>query len=80
MLILGVGNNVFPDEFDQAILNVPGVTDYQLVVEKDGYCDVLHLTVESDMTGEQLTRTMTETLMSVKSVRQNCGDSSTVTT
>ena len=78
MLILGPGSNVFPDEFDHVILSIPGITDYQLVIKHDGYKDVLHLTVESDMTGEQLTRTMTEALMNIKSVRRNCEKSKTL--
>ncbi len=79
VLILGAGNNVFPDEFDRAILNVPGVTDYQLVVERDGYKDVLHLTVESDMTGEELTLTMVNALKQVKYIKLNIEKSKTLT-
>lgn len=30
MLIVGSGFHIYPDEFDRAILSVPGVTDYQL--------------------------------------------------
>ena len=69
MVILGDGFNVYPDEFDEAILGIPGVTDYQLVLEKDGYRDVLRLDVESDLEGKTLTDTMIRTLMRINNVR-----------
>jgi len=68
MVILGGGFNVYPDEFDEAILAVPGVTDYQLVLEKDGYKDVLNLDVETDLRGKELTETMIRALRTVRNV------------
>jgi len=69
MIIIGSGYNVYPDEFDEAILHVPGVTDYQLTVEKDAYLDVIHLDVETDLEGDALTETMTRALRSIGHVR-----------
>ena len=63
MLIIGSGYNVYPDEFDRAILGVPGVTDYQLTVEKRGYRDVLHLTVETSEVGDGINRRLREALL-----------------
>lgn len=69
MLILGGGNNVYPDEFDRAVLSVPGVTDYQLTVDREGYRDVLHLTVETGSPSTPLRETLIETLLSIPMVR-----------
>ena len=79
MLILGSGYNVYPDEFDRAILAVPGVTDYQLTVEKRGYKDVLHLTVETAEAGDGLDAALRDALLGIKYVRSNVEDSRHVT-
>jgi len=68
MLILGGGRNVYPDEVDAAMFGVEGVTDYQLILEKNGYRDVLNLDVECDLTGDVLRDTMTTALGSVKPI------------
>jgi phenylacetate-CoA ligase len=46
MLFFG-GDNVYPDEFDRVLLSLPGVTDYQLVIDKESYKDVMHVTIET---------------------------------
>ena len=68
MLNIGTGDNIFPDELDQAVFSVPGVTDYQLVVEKDAYRDVLNLTVESNEDIARLKQPLTDALMKIDSV------------
>ena len=78
MLILG-GSNVFPDQFDQAILTVPGITDYQITVEKDGYKDVLHLTVECDSNHDNLRETLINALKSIELLRLHADSSGLVT-
>jgi phenylacetate-CoA ligase len=78
VLIVGAGNNVYPDEFDRAVLSVPGVTDYQLVIEKAGYKDVLKLTVEADRSGSELRETLVEALLTIPNVRESCEDSRTL--
>ena len=79
MLIIGSGFNVYPDEFDHAVLAVPGVTDYQLTVEKRGYTDVLHLTVETAEAGDGLPERLRDALMSIKYVRRNVSERPHVT-
>jgi len=68
MFFLGAGRSVFPDELHQAVLSVPGVSDYQLVLEKEGYKDVVSLTVETDDDGSELREKVVRALMSVKAV------------
>ncbi|HUV39597.1 MAG TPA: AMP-binding protein [Planctomycetota bacterium] len=72
MLILGPGTNVYPDEFDRAILSVRGVSDYQLVVEKDAWRDVLSLTVEADEPIETLRQPLLDALMGIPYLRDAC--------
>jgi phenylacetate-CoA ligase len=63
LLIVGGDANIWPDEIDRAVFSVPGVTDYQLVVEKESYRDVVHLTVERDGGAGDLRETMTCALL-----------------
>jgi len=78
MLIVGAGDNVYPDEFDRAVLSVPGVTDYQLVIEKDGYKDVLNLTVEADRREGEMRTPLVEALLTIPTVREPYEDSRTL--
>jgi len=68
MLILGNTINVFPDQFDAAILAVPGVIDYQVVLEKDACRDLLSLTVESERPLAELTPLLTHALLSIDGI------------
>ena len=61
--------NIYPDEIDRAVLAVPGVSDYQLVVEKDDYKDVLNLTVETDDDAEHLRERLVDALKTVDYIR-----------
>jgi len=68
VIILAGGFKIYPDEFDHAILAVPGVTDYQLIIEKDAHRNRLSLVVESDLDGDELATTMTQALRKMKQV------------
>ena len=68
MLFFG-GDNVFPDEFDRALLAVPGVTDYQLVIEKDSYKDVCHVTVEAARRDQGLKDAVLQALLAIPRIR-----------
>lgn len=43
---IGLGDRIFPVLFDEAIMNVKGVLNYQLVIDKPSFRDRLHFTVE----------------------------------
>ncbi|HUU43190.1 MAG TPA: AMP-binding protein [Planctomycetota bacterium] len=69
VVILGGGNNVYPDEFDRAVLDVDGVTEYQLVLERKDGIDVLHLAVETGAPAGVARETLVDALLSVPMVR-----------
>ena len=78
VLIIGSGFNVYPDEFDRAILAVPGVTDYQLTVEKEGYKDRFHVTVETAESVDGLSDRLREALLGIKYIHLNAQERSHV--
>ena len=78
MIILGNTSNVFPDELDQAIFSVAGISDYQVVVEKDSYRDVLHLTAESSRPREELAPLLSKALLSIDSLASSVNRSKTM--
>lgn len=43
---IGLGDRIFPVLFDEAIMNVKGVLNYQLVIDKPSFRDRLRFTVE----------------------------------
>lgn len=78
LLIVGVGTNVYPDSIDAAVMSVPGVTDYQIVVEKDSYRDALRVTVEHDGEGTGLRDAVVKALLTIREIRDGCEDSRTI--
>ena len=65
MLIIGGDANIWPDEFDRALLSLPGVTDYQVVVEKDRALDVLNVAVECPENGPALREAVIRALLTI---------------
>jgi phenylacetate-CoA ligase len=47
MFFLGSGENVFPMQIESALLKVNGLSDFQVVIEKDGYRDRLQVRAET---------------------------------
>lgn len=78
MLIIGNANNVFPDEFDQVVLAVPGVSDYQVIMEKEAYKDLIHLTAEAENDTPELRQQLVDALMKIKFIKAGCESSGTV--
>ena len=68
LVILG-GANIYPGEFDAAVLAVPGVTDYQLVIDTDRYKEVLNLTVEADRIADRPRDVLIDALLTVPYVK-----------
>ena len=71
MLILASGQNLYPDEIDRAVLSVPGVIDYQLVIAEDGYRDVLQLTVEANEPSNSLADLLLQALLTIASIKNS---------
>jgi len=80
MTFLGTGENVFPKQFDQALLHFEDVLDYQLIIGKDGYKDTLHFKVETDSPSETLkTRMMDKLEKAVPTLKYDINSSKTIT-
>ena len=69
MLIIGAGENLYPDEIDRSLLSVPGVSDYQLVIEQENYKDVVHLTVETNVASDDLKNAALKALLAVPAIK-----------
>jgi phenylacetate-CoA ligase len=79
MLIVGAGNNVYPDEFDRALLALPGVTDYQVVLERaNGFCDVLSVTVEAAPSAGLTREAVASALFSIHILDHSCREEHTL--
>ncbi|NIA07931.1 MAG: AMP-binding protein [Actinobacteria bacterium] len=78
MLIIGAGHNLYPDEVDRAVFSIPGIIDYQLVVEKDTFKDVMLLTVEANGAQDNLRASLLKELLAVESINTPCNLSGNV--
>jgi len=76
MLIIGAGWNLYPDQIDLAVLSIPGITDYQLTIEKNGYSDVIHLLVEDANVPTCSREVLCNALMGIAAIRSSVMDTS----
>jgi phenylacetate-CoA ligase len=65
MIQLGTGENFFPSLLDQVMIDVPGVTGFQMIVTKNGYQDHLALKVECESPSPGLPELILQRLYSV---------------
>lgn len=78
MLIVGPGHNLYPYEIEDALFAIPGITDYQFVVDKNGHKDVIHLTVESANPEKNIRELTMKMLMGIRSIGLSHGISGTL--
>ena len=79
MLIIGAGWNLYPDQIDRAVLSIPGLTDYQLTIEKNGYADVIHLLVEDTSVPTRSREVLCNALMGIDGIKSSCEDTHLLT-
>lgn len=71
---IGYGQKIFPLLFDEAILPVPGVVSYTVLLEREGFRDRLTFTVEHDGNEDEVRAKVLEALNAldeVQSAREN---------
>lgn len=78
MTFLGTGENVFPVQFDEALLPLSGVLGYQLIIDKEGYKDALYFNVETDAPSEELRQKIVERLYRVPFLNYDITASKTI--
>ena len=78
MLIIGAGDNLYSEQVDKAVLSIRGITDYQMVICKDSYKDVISLTVESNGSLDNLRQVLPKALLSIASINSACELSQTL--
>ncbi len=65
MIQLGTGENFFPSLLDQVMIDVPGVTGFQMIVTKQGFQDHLALKVENESPSPDLPELILQRLYAV---------------
>jgi phenylacetate-CoA ligase len=66
---IGLGEHVFPVLFDEAIMNVRGVLNYQLVIDKPSFRDRLRFTVEYNGDPEQGKQEVLEAVLALEAIK-----------
>jgi phenylacetate-CoA ligase len=69
MTKVGMGEKVYPLLFDEAVLSVSGVVNYQTIIEREGYKDRLRFEVEFIGNKEDARRKIEEALARVPEVK-----------
>ncbi|RLG42369.1 MAG: phenylacetate--CoA ligase, partial [Thermoproteota archaeon] len=71
MFTLGTGENMYPSFFDEALLGIPGVVDYQIVLSGENMRDSILVRVEASSPSEDLRREIREAVLGVRSIRHD---------
>jgi len=66
---IGLGEHIFPALFDEAIMKVHGVLNYQLVIDKPSFRDHLKFTVEYNGDPEKGHKEVTEAVTTLEEIR-----------
>jgi phenylacetate-CoA ligase len=69
MTKVGMGEKVYPLLFDEAVLSVSGVVNYQTIIEREGYKDRLRFKVEFLGNKEVARQRIEEALVQMSEIR-----------
>ena len=79
MIFLGTGENFYPNQLDKVMVGVPGVSGYQMVVDKEGYKDTLLLRVQTASPSPELAaRIKAKLYEEIPFIRHDVGESQTI--
>jgi phenylacetate-CoA ligase len=78
MVPIGSGDNLFPSECDEAILNIPGVIDYQVILVKKHNKDHITVIVETKSITKKIQKKIETAVMKIPAIRDGVGDSKTI--
>lgn len=71
MVKVGTGEFIFPKMFDQVLVNLEGVLDYQIVLEKEGYKDKIVVRAEVNEKTELMKQRLFDALFQVSPIARD---------
>ena len=80
MAKVGTGEFIFPNMFDQVILNLEGILDYQIVLEKEGFKDKIIVKAEADEKTERMKQKLFDALLQVSPIARDVEVTQTIAT
>ena len=78
LITIGSGDNIYPTVFDNVLLEIPLVIDYQVILERKQNKDYLKVIVESEGESKGLKRRIKEALMNITELRDGIEESKTI--
>ncbi len=79
MFTLGTGENMYPSFFDEALLGISGVVDYQIILSGENMRDTILVKVEASSPSEKLRKEIKEAVLSVRNIRHDFEISKAIT-
>lgn len=68
MTKVGLGQKIYPLLFDEAVLSVPGVISYQVLIDKEDFRDKLTFVIESEDQSEKLRKTIINSVSTIPEI------------
>ena len=78
MVPIGSGDNLFPTDCDEALLQIPEVIDYQIIVQRKKNIDHLIVIAETTSSTEKTRKKILNALMTIPDINDGVTDSRTI--
>ena len=78
MITIGSGDNIFPNSFDDVILGITSVINYQIILERKNNKDLLKIFVESKHKTDKLKSQIENVILKLRSIHNGIFDSKTI--
>ena len=78
MIPIGSGDNLFPTECDEALLQIPEVIDYQIIVQRKKNTDHLTVIAETKSQTDKTRSKILNALMTIPDIKDGVTDSRTI--
>lgn len=78
MITIGSGDNIFPQAFDDVILKIPSVINYQIILERKNNKDYLKVFIESQQRSDKLKLQIEKALLQISEINNGIFDSKTI--
>lgn len=78
MITIGSGDNIFPNSFDDIILGIPSVINYQIILERKNNKDYLKIFVESKQKTDKLKTQIEKAILKIREINNGIFNSKTI--
>jgi phenylacetate-CoA ligase len=78
MIIVGSGDKIYPNTFDETILSISKVNDYQITLDRKNNRDHITVVIETDSINDKVKKEVMDALLRLPEIKNGIYDSKTI--